>query len=135
MMSKSAQEFIGKTTFAALTNHEVITAVTIIDVKSGRHMTDSMTSNITLREYSDREIEESIASGTPMDKAGAYAIQDETLNPGEMTDGCYTNVIGLPLCRLTEMLAKFGLCLPTKPFIESTINCRIECPFKGNAKL
>ena len=117
------------------TKHEVMTAVTIIDAKSGRHMTDSMTSNITLREYSDREIEESIASGTPMDKAGAYAIQDEILNPGEITNGCYTNVIGLPLCRLTDMLAKFGLCLPTKPFIESTINCRIECPFKGNAKL
>lgn len=117
------------------TEHEVTTSVTIIDAKSGRHLTDSMTSNITLREYSDQEIEQSIASGTPMDKAGAYAIQDEILKPGEMTEGCYTNVIGLPLCRLTEMLAEFNLCLPAKTFVESTINCRIECPFKGNNKL
>ena len=115
------------------TMHEVTTGVTIIDAKSGRHITDSMTSNITLREYSDQEIEESIARGTPMDKAGAYAIQDEIFKPGEMTNGCYTNVIGLPLCRLNEMFAKFGVKLPDVPDIESTINCRIQCPFQGNS--
>ena len=117
------------------TKHEVTTGVTIIEAKSGRHITDSMTSNITLREYSDQEIEESIARGTPMDKAGAYAIQDELFKPGEMTNGCYTNVIGLPLCRLNEMFTKFGVELPTGPNIESTINCRIQCPFQGNSKL
>ncbi len=52
------------------------------------------------------EIEASITTGTPMDKAGAYATQDQELRPGEMVSGCYSNVIGLPICRLLEMLAE-----------------------------
>ena len=112
------------------TSHQVTTGVTVVDAASGRHITDALTSDIILREYSDAEIEASIATGTPMDKAGAYAIQDQELRPGEMVSGCYSNVIGLPICRLLEMLAELGCSLPPLEFPESAANCRRECPFR-----
>ena len=112
------------------TSHQVTTGVTVVDAASGRHITDALTSDIILREYSDAEIEASIATGTPMDKAGAYAIQDQELRPGEMVSGCYPNVIGLPICRLLEMLAELGCSLPPLEFPESAANCRRECPFR-----
>ena len=112
------------------TSHQVTTGVTVVDVATGRHITDALTSYIILRDYSDAEIEESIATGTPMDKAGAYAIQDQELRPGEMVSGCYPNVIGLPICRLLEMLAELGCPLPPLEFPESAVNCRRECPFR-----
>ena len=112
------------------TSHQVTTGVTVVEVASGRHITDALTSDIILRDYSDAEIEVSIATGTPMDKAGAYAIQDQELRPGEMVSGCYTNVIGLPICRLLEMLAELGCSLPPLDFPESAAKCRRECPFR-----
>ena len=112
------------------TSHQVTTGVTVVDVASGRHITDALTSDIVLREYTDAEIEASIATGTPMDKAGAYAMQDQELRPGKMVSGCYSNVIGLPICRLLEMLAELGCSLPPLEFPESAANCRRECPFQ-----
>ncbi len=90
------------------TSHHVSTGLTVIDVASGRSLTDTMTSDVTLREFSDAEIEVSIATGTPMDKAGAYAVQDNELHPAAFWEGCYSNIIGLPLCRLLEMLKELG---------------------------
>ena len=112
------------------TSHQVTTGVTVVDVASGRHITDALTSDVVLRDFSDAEIEASIASGIPMDKAGAYAIQDQELQPGEMVSGCYPNVIGLPLCRLLEMLGELGCSLPPLQIPESAANCRRECPFR-----
>ena len=116
------------------TSHQVTTGVTAVDVATGRHVTDALTSDINLRDYSDAEIETSIATGTPMDKAGAYAIQDEELRPGEMVSGCYPNVIGLPICRLLEMLAELGCSLPPLGFPESAASCRRECPFRPGSE-
>ncbi len=104
--------------------------MTVVDVVSGRHITDALTSDVILRDFSDAEIEASIATGTPMDKAGAYAIQDQDLGPGEMVSGCYSNVIGLPICRLLEMLAELGCSLAPLEYPESAANCRRECPFQ-----
>jgi MAF protein len=111
------------------TRHHVTTGVTVINVSSGRRLTDSMTGEISLRELSDEEIEKSIASGTPLDKAGAYAIQDAELRPGELEGGCYTNVVGLPLCRLTQMLADLGCPLPPEWTMPAQAHCKTECPF------
>ena len=52
------------------------------------------------------------------------------LQPGQMVSGCYPNVIGLPLCRLLEMLAELGCSLPPLEIPESAANCRRECPFR-----
>ena len=53
----------------------------------------------------DDEIDVYVASGEPFDKAGGYAVQDPAFAPAESVRGCYLNVVGLPLCRLSELLA------------------------------
>ncbi len=110
------------------TRHQVATGVTVVDAASGRYLTDSMTSNITLRDLSDREIDASIASGTPLDKAGAYAVQDTDLRPAQSWDGCYSNIVGLPLCRLGEMLAELGYTLPPGWSEKAARLCGDSCP-------
>jgi len=59
---------------------------------------------VWMRAYGDDEIERYIASGRPLDKAGAYGIQDGGFQPVERIEGCYTNVVGLPLCEVSRAL-------------------------------
>ena len=110
------------------TRHQVATGVTVVDAASGRYISDSMTSNITLRDLSEREIDASIASGTPSDKAGAYAVQDTDLRPARSWDGCYSNIVGLPLCRLGEILAELGFLLPQGWYAMAAQVCGDSCP-------
>ncbi len=114
------------------TAHQVTTGLTVIDLKSGRAITDSLTSDVQLRNFSDAELEVSIASGTPMDKAGAYAVQDQEFRPARLTAGCYSNVVGLPLCRLAEMLGQLGCPLPA--FWPDSVGkkCLVHCCFRAN---
>ena len=112
------------------TQHQVTTGVTLIDAASGRCLTEIMTSEITLRDFSDAEIEESVASGTPLDKAGAYAVQDQGLRPAESWQGCYSNIVGLPLCRLVEMLDELGFPLPPHLPVIVADGCGSECPLR-----
>ena len=122
------------------TRHQVFTGVTVIDAASGRALTDSMASDIALRRFSDAEMEASIASGTPMDKAGAYAVQDTEFHPAESWEGCYTNIVGLPLCRLLEMLEEMGAPLAVADSPDVPQGCgdggetgrSIRCPFLGD---
>jgi 23S rRNA (uracil1939-C5)-methyltransferase len=113
------------------TRHEVFTGITVIEAESGRSLTDSMASDITLRDFSDQEMEQSIASGTPMDKAGAYAVQDREFQPAESWEGCYTNIVGLPLCRLIEMLAELGWKMTGLKSDDVPPECGPHCPFQG----
>ena len=53
-----------------------------------------MAAEVAMRQFTDAEMERSIASGVPMDKAGAYAIQDADFRPARLERGCYSNVIG-----------------------------------------
>ena len=62
-----------------------------------------------MRDYTDAELEAYVASGDPLDKAGAYAIQNAGFHPVEKFDGCYASVMGLPLCHLARSLKKMGL--------------------------
>jgi len=90
------------------TDHRVITGLTVIEVRTGRYITDALKTNVSMRNLSDDEIIRSVDNGTPMDKAGAYAVQDPDLKPADALEGCYTNVIGLPLCRLLSMFDELG---------------------------
>ena len=113
------------------TRHQVVTGVTVVDAASGRMLTDSMASDITLRNFTDAEMEVSIASGTPMDKAGAYAVQDREFRPAESWQGCYTNIIGLPLCRLLDMLREIGCQPPPGRGWPHPEECGPTCPSRG----
>ena len=113
------------------TTHHVSTGITVMDAASGRTLSDAMTSQITLREISEQEIEASIASGVPQDKAGAYAVQDTELRPASNWEGCYNNIVGLPVCRLMEMLRELGYRLPEGWTVPSEIACGEDCPTIG----
>jgi septum formation protein len=85
--------------------HEVITGVC---VKSSTHtVVFSVGTEVVFRVLEEAEIEAYIASGEPMDKAGAYAIQGGAAHMVQAINGSYTNVVGLPLCALYESLVSF----------------------------
>jgi septum formation protein len=68
-------------------------------------------SKVWMRPYTDTEIDAYVASGDPLDKAGAYAIQHKTFAPVERLDGCFASVMGLPLGELAAALKEIGLSL------------------------
>jgi septum formation protein len=89
--------------------HQVHTAIAILYSRDGTIRSDLCTTDVTMRNYSDEEIKDYVASGDPMDKAGAYAIQHSGFHPVEQLDGCFANVMGLPLCHLTRSVSYFGI--------------------------
>ncbi len=89
--------------------HQVLSAVTLLHTLEGKILVDCCSTDVPMRNYSNEEIDAYIASGDPMDKAGAYAIQHAGFHPVEKMEGCYANVMGLPLCHLTRSLILFGL--------------------------
>ena len=110
------------------TTHHVSTGITVVDAASGQILSDAMTSQISLRDLTDQEIEASIASGVPRDKAGAYAVQDTDLRPAADWEGCYNNIVGLPICRLLEMLQELGYQLPDGWTVPDAVACGDDCP-------
>ncbi len=85
--------------------HTVFTGVTLINTHSKKMLSNVQASEVTFRKLDDREIDYYIASGSPMDKAGAYGIQDDF---GALfirkINGCYYNIVGLPLEMLYQMM-------------------------------
>ena len=110
------------------TRHHVTTGVTVIDVVSDRLLTRSMTSEVTLRQLTEEEIERSVLSGMPLDKAGAYAVQDEDLHPAQSWVGCYSNIVGLPVCLVLEMLEELGCSMPSQAVTGAVDTCGPSCP-------
>lgn len=84
--------------------HQVYSGIAVLDLGRGAIKTNSVCSEVLMRDYTDKEIESYIASGDPLDKAGAYAIQNPTFNPAPDFQNCYANVMGLPLCHLSVLL-------------------------------
>jgi len=95
--------------------HEVITAVSLISpgvTSSAPHAqadTRSCTTHVYFRKIQEEEIQSYVAGGEPMDKAGAYAIQGGAAAWAERMEGEYSNVVGLPLPLIAEMLKAQGL--------------------------
>jgi len=88
-------------------SHQVTTAVSVV-VPGKPAQTNSRTTEVHFRDVSAREIQEYIATGEPMDKAGAYAIQGGAAPWVVRVEGEYSNVVGLPLSLVTEMLRTCG---------------------------
>ncbi|HEX2500707.1 MAG TPA: Maf family protein [Methylomirabilota bacterium] len=89
--------------------HEVVTAVVLLHVPGGRELAETVTSQVFMRPYGDHEIDTYVATGEPDDKAGAYAVQGAGRRLVTRVEGCYTNVVGLPLQTTARMLRTFGL--------------------------
>ena len=107
--------------------HQVVTGLTVYDAATRRCLTDARSADVLMRDFTDAEMERSIASGTPMDKAGAYAIQDTDFRPASLQAGCYSNVMGLPSCRVVEMLAELGCQLPDYAAMTVPPGCTHPC--------
>jgi len=99
---------------AALCNtvHEVITGISVLALPSGAQSSRINRSIVTMRDYSATEIAAYVATGDPMDKAGAYAIQASHFAPVRDIAGCYSGIMGLPLADLCELLAQHGVYCP-----------------------
>lgn len=89
--------------------HEVITGVTLVDVENRKTVSFFEKTRVKMRELNSREIDSYIKTGEPIDKAGAYGIQGMGAVLVERIEGCYFNVVGLPLTKLAVMLREFGV--------------------------
>jgi len=87
--------------------HQVFTGIAIIDTVSGQSFDDVCCTEVPMRDYANAEIEAYIATGDPMDKAGAYGIQHTGFHPVQDLQGCFASVMGLPLCHLLVGLKTF----------------------------
>jgi predicted house-cleaning NTP pyrophosphatase (Maf/HAM1 superfamily) len=89
--------------------HQVYTGIAVFSVADGRLATDLCITDVPMRDYSDEEIRTYVATGDPLDKAGAYAIQHPGFQPVASMSGCFSSVMGLPHCHLARLLKEFGM--------------------------
>jgi len=108
--------------------HQVYTALAIHSPDSGDLFTDLCASQVPMRLYTTAEIETYIATGDPLDKAGAYAIQHPGFHPVEGFGGCFASVMGLPLCHLTRTLKKMGITPPVDVPVACQRHLGYACP-------
>ena len=87
--------------------HEVYTGVTVM--YGGKIVVGSECTKVFFRKLSEGEIDRYVQTGEPMDKAGAYGIQGRAALMVRRLEGDYFNVMGLPLCRLGQMLEEIGV--------------------------
>lgn len=87
--------------------HTVYTGVTVR--RGGETVTEHEATAVRFRPLTEEEIADYVATGEPMDKAGAYGIQDYGALLVEGISGDYFNVVGLPVCRLGRILTRFGV--------------------------
>jgi len=90
-------------------SHEVITGVGVVDAASGREAATAVVTMVFMVSFTDQAIDDYVATGGPLDKAGAYAIQERGRDLVAGYVGSYTNVIGLPLDATRRLLSDFGV--------------------------
>jgi septum formation protein len=94
--------------------HEVVTGVCLLRTDDGAAVVDFETTRVRFREYDDTTIRAYVASGEPLDKAGAYGIQGGGARLAAAIEGSWSNVVGLPLERLPGWLERLRA-EPTPP--------------------
>jgi septum formation protein len=91
--------------------HQVMTGLVVCDAATGRTDARVAVSAVWFKRLSPAEISAYVATGEPLDKAGAYGIQERGALLVEKIEGCYFNIVGLPLFLLGQMLRDFGIAL------------------------
>jgi septum formation protein len=84
--------------------HEVITGLHVLRLPEQEFRSEYEITRVTFAPLSPQEIEDYVATGEPFDKAGAYAIQGWAGRFVTRVEGCYFNIVGLPLARLYRIL-------------------------------
>jgi septum formation protein len=88
-------------------SHAVVTAYALVDCTTGRELVRSVETEVTFRHLTDDDIDAYVATGEPLDKAGAYGIQGRGAVLVDRIDGDYFTVVGLPLADLAAALRDF----------------------------
>jgi septum formation protein len=111
IIGKPDSESEARTMLASLSgrSHTVITGFAVLDTFTHQAISRSVETIVHMRPITNSEIEEYVKTGEPLDKAGAYAIQGLGAVFVKKIEGDYSNVIGLPLCALAEVLKEFGV--------------------------
>ncbi len=91
--------------------HRVVTGLTILNAASGYSCSSAVSSIVRFRRLGPADIAAYINTGEPQDKAGAYAIQGRGADLVDEFQGCFTNVVGLPLCETAKLLSDAGVVL------------------------
>ena len=94
-------------------DHQVITGLALVDAATGAADRRAVSSVVRFRPLSEDEIAAYVATGEPHDKAGGYAIQGLGAALIAALEGCFSNVVGLPLCEAAAMLRDAGVSLPS----------------------
>lgn len=101
--------------------HIVATGVALATTQGDECVSATSRTRVAMRDYSDEEIAAFVATGDPMDKAGAYSAQHPDFQPVAAYHGCHLGVIGLPLCLVAALV--MGAALPPEPGPHSSL-CR-----------
>jgi len=88
--------------------HDVLTGLALARAGGAQLVSVVVESAVWMRNYTDADITRYVTRGEPFDKAGGYAIQDPQFSPVAMVIGCYTSVMGLPVCHLWQLLSDWG---------------------------
>ena len=107
--------------------HRVATGIAVHRPGEGGTATELVVTNVTMRDYEESEIDQYIASGDPFDKAGAYAIQHDGFQPVASYEGCFANVMGLPLCHLDLILKEQGIHLEGRVPVQCQEKYNYDC--------
>ena len=104
----SEEQAIDMLTVLGANTHQVHTAIAVHDPKTGEIWVDACSTDVPMRDYSLEEVRAYVQTRSPMDKAGAYGIQDRSFQPVEtaVMSGCYANVVGLPICHVVRLMRK-----------------------------
>jgi len=89
--------------------HKVLSGIALYNLSTGEIQTRLVCTEVLMREYTEDEVQDYIATGDPLDKAGAYGIQNRDFNPAPEFFGCFANVMGLPLCHLAVLMKEMGI--------------------------
>ncbi|MFH0739926.1 MAG: Maf family nucleotide pyrophosphatase [bacterium] len=88
---------------------EVISGLAVIDVANKKEFQDFEITKVKFKEMSEQEIDDYIATGDPLDKAGSFGIQGQAAVFIERIEGDYPNILGLPLFKLNNLLVQAGI--------------------------
>jgi MAF protein len=108
--------------------HQVYTGVALLRMSDGFLLKDLCVTDVPMRNYSDEEISAYVATGDPLDKAGAYAIQHPEFHPVGDLDGCYASVMGLPMCHVILLMRKMDIQPNADVFAGCETLLEYQCP-------
>jgi MAF protein len=112
-------------------HHLVLSGVTVMDASTSKQITELCESKVWLRSMDLSEIAAYVASGDPLDKAAAYAIQNTQFAPVARVVGCPANVMGLPMCHVVRNLRRLGVPLPPTSATRCEMRYGYVCALTG----